>query len=156
MKEILFSLVLILFSSVHAETMKCVDSDKIYKVCSDQEAAFQKKLSEAKKNKKLVLIGFGADWCPWCKAISKLFHDKSFWSTFQTKLVLSEVGVSHYDSRERILSGFNILNELLKKNNKTEGDVDGYPFLAVVRPLDKKTIFINTGDLEDNRNQKGH
>jgi thiol-disulfide isomerase/thioredoxin len=152
--------ILTLFFFLHlpslAWSVDCDDTNKVYKVCSDQSAAFMKVAKKAKSDKKLVLVKFGADWCPWCISLNRLFNEKKFWSSLDQKLVLKEVGLYKYNSRDKIESGESILEKLLSKNGKTRKEVKGVPFLAVVRPSDNKAVFIETGSLEDNSSGKGH
>ncbi len=151
---------LILFLFIHIPSLAwskdCDDSNKVYKVCSDQSKAYKDSLNLAKSSKKLVLVKFGADWCPWCQSLHRMFNDKKFWSGLDKDLVLSEVGIYKYNSRDKISSGEDILSKILKTNGKARKEVKGVPFLAVVRPSDNKAVFIETGSLEDNSSGKGH
>ncbi len=135
---------------------KCVDRKKVYKVCSNQERSFKQSIYRAKKKNKLILVKFGAEWCPWCQSLHKIFHSKDFKGKYHKKFELLEVGVFHYDSKTMVDSGMHILQRLLDKNNLSKDKVEGYPFIAVVNPKTLKAIFINTGKLEDNRKGKGH
>jgi thiol-disulfide isomerase/thioredoxin len=148
----------------HAEPAKpaveapkeCNDTDKTYKICSDQSVPYKSTLEKAKAEGKLVLLSFGADWCPWCQALHKFYGTPAFRKDFDSRLAIDEVGVYRYDGRVKIDSGMNILKGLVESNGKDMKMVDGYPFLVMVRPSDKKAVFIATGGLEDNTHGKGH
>lgn len=45
----------------------------IYDVKADGFALIQTALQEAKAGNKRVLLDFGANWCPWCHALHRLF-----------------------------------------------------------------------------------
>lgn len=134
----------------------CKDADKIYKICSDQNLAYKATMDRAKSSSKLVLLSFGADWCPWCVSLHKIANGTEFKKEFDSRLVLHEVGVFRYDSKDKIESGGKILKDVVEANGKKMEVVDGYPFLVMVRPSDGKGVFISTGALEDNSKGKGH
>lgn len=135
---------------------ECNDIDKTYKICSDQTIAYKTTLESAKAEGKLILISFGADWCPWCQALHKTFATPDFQKDYNKSLAVHEIGVFRYDSRVKIESGVNILKGIVESNGKKMEIVDGYPFLVMLRPKDGKAVFISTGSLEDNSHGKGH
>lgn len=145
------------FTSPKDKAGNCNDNRRIYKVCSDQREEFEKKLDQAKKENKFVLIKFGADWCPWCVSLHKIFTSPDFKESLDKHFVLSEIGVFMYDSTDKVISGTDILSELLKQNNLDKTYVQGTPFLVVLNPTNNKGIFINTADLEKNTDTtQGH
>lgn len=135
----------------------CDDSGKIYKVCSDQQAAFQATLEQAIAEDKIVLVKFGADWCPWCQSLHKILSNEQMLREIgNDQLLLSEIGTNMYNSAEKVESGINILLAILEANGQSKDVVKGTPLIVVLRPSDLKAVFINTGDLEDNSKGEGH
>lgn len=135
----------------------CNDNKKIYKVCTDQYRAFENALKKAKASDKLVLVTFGAEWCPWCLSMNQVLNDNKVWKKLEAKVLRSDIGIYKYDSRKQVETGRKVLDELLAINKKDPTDYKGIPLLAVVDPKTKKTIFINSGDLEKNtKKKKGH
>ena len=39
------------------------------------EAAIDRACAAAAANRTLVLVKFGAEWCPWCRDMDKIFRD---------------------------------------------------------------------------------
>ncbi len=58
-----------------AAASSCNDSGKIYKICSDQEAAYRGKFGDAKDQNKMLVVVIGAEWCPWCLSLHKMLKD---------------------------------------------------------------------------------
>ncbi len=142
-------------------TITCDDSRKIYKVCSDQNLSYMKIHAQAvHENKQLVLI-FGADWCPWCQSMNKIFQDPKFRTAIDATMIPLEIGIYKPSSREQVESGTLVLNHLFKVNKLDRNAYKGIPLIALVKPninskMDK-AIFIKTGDLEKNsKAHKGH
>lgn len=156
MKKIILALSISLLSLSSFAAENCNDTRRIYKVCSDQSIPHQAILKRALEEEKLVLIKFGADWCSWCHSLHTLFNTQTFWESLNNQVLLSEIGVYMYDSATKVESGRDILQELLSVNQKDSSIVTGFPFLVVVNPQDNKSVFIGTGDLEDNSNGNGH
>jgi thiol-disulfide isomerase/thioredoxin len=42
-----------------------------YPVCVDQHAVLEAAIAEARAAKKLLLVDFGATWCPWCRELHR-------------------------------------------------------------------------------------
>jgi len=144
------------FVGLEVMAKECKDSDKIYKICSDQSLPYKAAMDRAKGSGKLVLLSFGADWCPWCISLHKIANGAEFKKEFDLHLVFHEVGVFWYDSKDKVESGGKILQNVVEGNGKKMDVVDGYPYLVMVRPRDGKGVFISTGALEDNSKGKGH
>lgn len=134
----------------------CVDTDKIYKVCTDQNPKLEELKQQATNQKKLVLITFGAEWCGWCKSLHAQFEKPEATKRLDTQFILSDIGVYMYDSPKKTESGVQILNHLLHVNKMSKSIINGFPIMAVVDPKTEKAIFIPTGNLEENKNGKGH
>jgi thioredoxin-related protein len=88
---------------------------------------YQKALSEAKTNNKLVLLDFtGSDWCPWCIKMDKEVFDKPAFKDYaKGSLVLMDVD---FPTAKRLSAKVKKQNEGLKEQFK----VSGFPTLVVV------------------------
>ena len=135
----------------------CNDEGKIYKVCSDQEAAYKAALERAKKAKKKLLVVVGAEWCPWCVSLHKMFGaPETLAKDFSAKYDHVSIAAHQTTSKEKVPSGIAVL-EKLKKQAKFEGQIAGIPVLALVDPKNGKTTLIDTEPLEENTaTTKGH
>lgn len=128
--------------SAHAQTKPC--EEKIFKVCSDQVAAFAKELNNSEG--KYLVVGFGADWCPWCVSLHKLLDE--------AKLPRIDIGL--YQDKEKVKSGYAVLDQVkaMAGNPKLPA---GIPLLAVINTKSKRAAFIDTEPLEKNtKTSKGH
>lgn len=154
----LFSLLLMFVTSVAAaETPaeSCDDSQLIYKICTDQKVIYAQKLQEASEQNKLMLVTFGADWCPWCKSLKRIFDQAK--GELSTKYVVFEIAVYYPTSGDTFESGIQLTEEIMKLNNLDPKETfKGIPALAVINPQTGKAAFISTGNLEDNSNGYGH
>jgi thiol-disulfide isomerase/thioredoxin len=136
------------------EMAPCDDSEKIYKVCQDQGLLYQEALSRAKEKGKILVVVFGAEWCPWCLSLHKMLSDPKFGGAFAKKFVLSDIGL--YMGKEKIESGEGVFNKL-KSRAGSGGKLEGIPVLALVNPKTGNTVMLDTAPLEKNtKTHKGH
>ena len=112
----------------------------IYQVCEDQMALFRRGLDEAKASGKLLLVTFGATWCPWCASLQRyvpgpeLFGHKSEGLDLGQAFLHLEIGLSYiYEGqKETIPSGDDVLALVLVRAPGVK--VRAIPFLAVIDP----------------------
>ncbi len=144
---------LFLLSTSAAYGAACDDTKLIYKVCTDQEKLFEQSSAEAKKAGKKLIVVMGADWCPWCVSLNRIFGVEEFAKEFPS-YQLAEIGV--YKERDRFASGDKVLERLMKAaGEKTKPK--GVPILAVFNPKSGKARFVDTEPLEKNTAvSKGH
>lgn len=137
-----------------APAVKCDDAGQIYRVCSDQAVAYQSAEQSAQVAKKKLIVVFGAEWCPWCHSLHKIFQDPANQKAYEKEFALFEVGL--YQDREKSASGQAVLEKLMGyAGEKTEPK--GIPILVVVDPLAPAARFIDTEKLEKNTaTTKGH
>ncbi len=136
------------------EAPKCDDSGKIYKVCQDQETLYQESFDRAKAQTKILVVVFGAEWCPWCLSLHKMLNAPEFGGEFAKKYVLSDIGV--YQGKQKLESGGKVLTKL-KELTRDATALEGIPVLGLVNPKNGKAMLINTEPLEKNtKTQKGH
>lgn len=132
----------------------CDDSDKVYKVCSNQEDAYNLALERAKTEKKKLLVVVGAEWCPWCHSLHKMLGDAKLSKDFAKKYSLVDIAL--YRAKEKLPTGLAVQNKL-KEQAGYEKELKGIPVLAMVNPENGKTTLIDTEPLEKNtKTSKGH
>lgn len=126
----------------------------IYDVCEDQVAAFAIALDKAKAQGRLLVVEFGATWCPQCMQVHRVLPTESvllledpeldFADTFS----LVSIGVSTIEKGKQVKveSGDRVLQAVLDAAPKAE--MRGWPFLAVIDPAQAGKVYTrNTADL---------
>ncbi len=131
-----------------AKEAACDDSKLTYKTCTSQETIFSKSFKEAKHNKKLLLVQYGFEGCPWCQVMHKGFMHGKMKGFIDKNFVFTSINISEKTGK----SVFNKNRGEYKESPKKTG----YPFLVVINPATNKSVHRDTGDLEDNSNGKGH
>ncbi len=123
-----------------------------YAICADQMAVFTGALTAAAKNKKLLIVDFGATWCPWCKSLQGQF--KSGALADPAKFQVVEIALSTVTAggkREQVVSGEAVLAVILAQ--RPDVKQRAVPFLAVVDPgRPSRTVARNLDDLESDAN----
>lgn len=152
---LIFALLLVAGPSFGGQ-VPCNDAGKIYRVCSDQAQLLSAAFDRAKSEKKKLLVVVGADWCPWCVSLHKLFQGKEFQEKHGQEFVLVDIGLYQPTGQEKVPSGEKALDRL-KEWAGVKEKLRGIPLLAMVNPANKKATFINTELLEQNtKTEKGH
>ncbi len=132
----------------------CDDSGKIYKVCADQSALFAQAIVAAKKEKKLLLVAWGADWCAWCHSLHTLLDEPKFRRGRGQGFHFVDIAL--YTGREPLASGQSVLERVQRMAGVKEKQ-KGIPLLALMNPRTKRAVFIPTEPLEENTEKtKGH
>jgi thiol-disulfide isomerase/thioredoxin len=126
-----------------------------YEICADQMALFIAALEKARAVNRLLIVDFGATWCPWCRSLQgqwptpALLGHKSANLDFATTFDVLKVGISAIDGGRRvdIPSGHAVLDHVLAATGGTK--LRSVPFLAVIDPNDMaKAIGRNLDDFE--------
>ena len=120
----------------------CNDSAKVYKTCSSQQKIYDDALSAAAKERKLLLVEFGFETCPWCLSMSRIF------GTPENSLKTAPFHIIQIEAVDRKLDGRKVLETLQKKDPATK--TEGFPFLGLVNPRSGKAILLNTAKMEKN------
>jgi thiol-disulfide isomerase/thioredoxin len=119
-----------------------------YAVCADQMLVFADALTAAAKANKLLIVDFGATWCPWCKSLQAQFKSGVLADTAQ--FVVAEIALSTTTAggkREAVASGEAVLALVLAQRSDVK--LRAVPFLAVVDPARPgRTVARNLDDLE--------
>ena len=94
---------------------------------------YNKALSQAKTEKKLVVLDFtGSDWCGWCIKLNKeVFSQKEFKDYAKDNLVLVEVDFPNSKPQSAALKA---QNQKLQKQFK----IEGYPTIVVLNAEGKQ------------------
>jgi thiol-disulfide isomerase/thioredoxin len=136
--------------SVSAATLRPHEAK--YPVCADQMAVFTDALADAAQAKKLLIVDFGATWCPWCKSLQTQF--KSGGLADPAKFHIVEIATSTTSAtgkREQIASGEAVLDLVLAQ--RPEVKLRALPLLAVLDPSrPARTVARNLDDLESDAN----
>jgi thiol-disulfide isomerase/thioredoxin len=132
--------------SVSAATLR--PNEARYAICADQMAVFTDALADAAQARKLLIVDFGATWCPWCKSLQTQF--KSGALADPAKFQVIEIAVSTTTAggkREQVVSGEAVLALVLA--HRPEVKLRAVPFLAVLDPArPDRTVARNLDDLE--------
>lgn len=138
----------------------CDDTSAIYKTCGDQVAVFTQAVEQAKAENKIILITFGADWCPWCQSLHKTFESEDFkkeWNKKKDKersladrITVLRIGVSHLvqNQRQRVPSGYAIFEQVARDTANDDKRINGIPYLVFYNPKKQEAVFRDSGNLE--------
>lgn len=124
----------------------------VYDVCADQMAIYQAGLKAAEQSGKLLLVTFGATWCPWCAALQKampteeLLGRKGDGPDLGATFHHIEIGLStlHKGKKADIPSGEAVLNHVLAKAPGVK--IRAIPFVAVIDPKQPDKAFARNID----------
>ncbi len=129
-------------------------ADARYAVCEDQMAILAKGLAEARDKNKLLLVTFGATWCPWCASLQRampsadLLGHKDAMLDFGAAFHHVEIGLSMLwkGKKAEIPSGEATLRYVLSKAPGVK--IRAIPFMAVLDPGKPDRVFArNTDDV---------
>jgi thiol-disulfide isomerase/thioredoxin len=136
--------------SVSAATLR--PNEARYPVCADQMAVFTDALADAAQAKKLLIVDFGATWCPWCKSLQVQFKSGALADPAKFHVVeIATSTTSATGKREAVASGEAVLALVLAQ--RPEVTLRAVPFLAVVDPArPTRTVARNLDDLESDAN----
>lgn len=100
----------------------------------------QAALADARQTGKRVLVVFGANWCPDCRALDREFHAGGKTADLvRTRYVVVKVDVGHFDKN---LGFAKLYGEPIKK---------GIPSIVVVTPKNEVVYQTRAGELADAR-----
>jgi thiol-disulfide isomerase/thioredoxin len=127
-----------------------------YKGCEDQVASLEAAILEAKAQNKLLIVVFGADWCPWCRALDimipsdQIMGYKGDGLDYRVRFNFTKIAVSVIAKPRNapVPSGIRLIDEVAAEAGITKPP--GIPFIAVINPETGKVFARNTEDLENN------
>lgn len=127
----------------------------VYDVCADQMALYAKGIADAKAQNKLLLVTFGATWCPSCASLQKaiaapdLLGGKGEPSDLGRAFHQLEIGISTLDKgvKAAMPSGEAVLQLVLTGAPGVK--VRAIPFVVVIDPAHMERIWArNIDDIE--------
>lgn len=139
-----------------ADLARRTPREAAYPVCADQMALFTEALAQARATGRLVLIEFGATWCPWCRTLSTqldgpaILGSASGPRTLGDDFLVLKIGISTLAKGRRtaIPSGEAVLERVLAAAPPT-AKLRAVPFLAIVDPAAPvRTVVRNIDDLQ--------
>ncbi len=123
-----------------------------YPVCADQIVLLAEALDEARRSRRLLLIEFGATWCPSCRGLQHALRDPALLGadlasgTLSRDIVKVSIGLSMVTGgRMRAVdSGEAILTRLLASEPGVR--MRAYPLIALINPDDASRAFVRNLD----------
>ncbi len=133
MKKLLLPLAFALATSL------AVAADRPYDESADAKAQIQVALQEAATSKRTVLLIFGANWCPDCRALDHALKTGRNAELMAQKFKVVKVDVGNFDHNLDVTAAY---GEPTKK---------GIPSAVIVSPDNKVLYVTRAGELADAR-----
>jgi thiol-disulfide isomerase/thioredoxin len=122
-------------------------NEAVYRICADQMALFTAALREAEAAEKLLIVDFGATWCPWCKSLQGQFKSGALADPAKFQVVEIALSTMSDGRLDDVPSGRAVLAAVLAR--RPEAKQRSVPFLAVIDPRrPDRTVVRNLDDLE--------
>lgn len=123
-----------------------------YRVCEDQMAVLAAAMATARASNKLLLVTFGATWCPWCANLQRQMPTKEVLAHQGDAIDLgrtfhhAEIGLStlHKGQKASIPSGDAVLATVLQHAPGVKIRV--IPFVAVIDPGSTDRVYARNID----------
>lgn len=123
-----------------------------YAICADQMALFNQALAEARASGQLLLVTFGATWCPWCASLQKrmqgdeLLGHKGDGIDYGATFRHIEIGLSMIEKGKKagIPSGEAVLEAVLARTAGVK--IRAIPFVAVIDPKHPERVWARNID----------
>ena len=113
-------------------------ADLPYDEQANAQAQVTQALSTAQQEKKPVLLVFGANWCPDCRALDKALHGKSQ-ALINGKFVVVKIDVGHFDKNLELAQSY---GNPIKK---------GIPAAVLISPDNRVLYSTKAGELANAR-----
>ncbi len=123
---------LMLFGFAHA-------ADKPYNEAADAKADIGRAVAQSKADHRPVLVVFGANWCPDCRALDIAMKGSRNAELIGKEFRVGKVDVGRFDRNVDVASKYGVP---LKK---------GIPAVAIVSPEDRVVYATKAGELADAR-----
>ncbi|MEM7181692.1 MAG: thioredoxin family protein [Spirochaetota bacterium] len=131
----------VLFCIVLAVCISC-NPQKEEKQQSDSLFRYSKVLRQAKLENKKILILFGADWCPDCKAMDRMLTEPDVQQIVESNYILMRVDVGRFDKNLDFAQKFG--NPIAK----------GIPAFVILSNEEKVLVATNNGRFASARKMK--
>lgn len=123
-----------------------------YPVCADQIVLLSEALDEARRSRRLLLIEFGATWCPSCRGLQQALRDPALLGadlasgTLARDIVKISIGLSMVAGGRMtaVDSGEAILTRLLA--TEPGARMRAYPLITLIDPDDASRAFVRNLD----------
>lgn len=116
------------------------DPAKPYNESADAKADISAALMRAQAESKLMLITFGANWCPDCRAFDQAIHQPELAAAIDERYVLVKVDVGNWDKNIDVVQRF---------DNPIAG---GIPSIVVLDAQEHNLYATKAGQLAASRN----
>jgi len=116
------------------------DPSRPYDESADVKAEIVTALARAQAENKLILLTFGANWCPDCRAFDKAIHEPELAPTVEDRYVLVKVDVGNWDKNIDVIQRF---------GNPVAG---GIPSIVVLDAQEHNLYATKAGQLASSRN----
>ena len=113
-----------------------VRDPNLYPATADAKADIKSALAQAAKEKKNVLLDFGAVWCYDCHVLDLAFKDPQIKSLLDTNYVVVHIDVGRYDKNTDVAKQYNV--PLAK----------GIPAIAILNPAGKLLTSNKHGEFQ--------
>ena len=115
------------------------DPSRPYDESADAKADIAAAFAQAQAENKLMLITFGANWCPDCRAFDKAIHEPELATTIDRRYVLVKVDVGNWDKNIDVVQRF---------GNPISG---GIPSIVVLDAQENSLYATKAGQLASSR-----
>ena len=119
------------------------DPAKPYDESADAKADIATALTRAQAENKLMLITFGANWCPDCRAFDKAIRQPELAAAIDERYVLVKIDVGNWDKNIDVIQRF---------GNPIAG---GIPSIVVLDSQEHNLYATKAGQLAASRNMSG-
>jgi len=123
--------------------LEAADPDLPYNEKADAKEMITRAYAGAAAREKPVMIVFGANWCPDCRALDKAMHEPDIQDLVERYFQLVKVDVGNWDKN---------LDVVAEYDNPIQG---GIPSL-VVTDIDRKILFMTKGGQLASARSMGH
>ena len=96
---------------------------------ADAQADLAAGIDAAKASDKLLLLEFGANWCPDCRALFKATRDQEIAAVIESHFLVVKIDVGNWDKNPEVVAAY---------DNPISG---GIPAIVVVDPARNEIVF---------------
>lgn len=126
-------------SSASRQAPEAASNTAIYDAQADAKQDIARALASAKAEQKLVLIDFGADWCPDCVVLARIFESAQVKPYLDQHYVVVRVNVGEWDANLDVSQQY---GDPIKK---------GIPAVVVLSPDGRTVASTGGGELANAR-----
>ncbi len=120
---------LYLLIALFVSLIACSRTDKPYDEKADANAVIEQAAAEAKQQNKPMVIIFGANWCPDCRALDKAIAYGKDATKIANEFKIVKVNIGHFDKNTEVANAY---------GNPISGGIPG----AAVLSSDRQLIYV--------------